>query len=347
MRKTLFFLILSLGFLNAEPRIHEKVLICGVCRDVASRLTEMTKIVEQIGSLFEDYRVLIYENDSKDRTLRVLSYWSIKNPRVTVKSEKLDNQFLDSIAINQKNGTIFRPELIARARNKVLDMALAEEYASFPYLIWLDMDFVIPPTYEGIVEVFQSTQEWDAVFAYGLDPPGTYWDWYAFRDATYPIGPELMGDYWWRLNKKLALSRYGEWHPVYSAFGGCGIYRKSSIIDCRYSAIVTQDLEVFDRQLIEKGSQTGHPHILKYLSDENELNPIIHIDQPQPNLPKIEDSNIGIALNDQIDCLIWRMNFYTYQYPSLCEHVPFHASMILRGHDKLFINPRLVFTYGG
>ncbi|MBS0604573.1 MAG: hypothetical protein JSS60_05995 [Verrucomicrobia bacterium] len=27
--------------------------------------------------------------------------------------------------------------------------------------------------------------------------------------------------------------------------------------------------------------------------------------------------------------------------PWTCEHVPFHASMILKGHDRLFINPRL------
>ncbi len=119
------------------------------------------------------------------------------------------------------------------------------------------MDFKIPPKFEGIVETFQDQRDWDAVLAYGVDPSRTYWDWYALRDRNYPIGSELLGNYWWYMPKKLSLNMNSDWYPVYSAFGGCGIYKKSSIQDCRYSAVVTEDLDLLTQWQIEKGKRSN------------------------------------------------------------------------------------------
>jgi hypothetical protein len=208
------------------------------------------------------------------------------------------------------------------------------------------MDFSVPPDLEGMVEIFQTNREWDAVFAYGIDSQEVYWDWYAFRDRDDRIGSELLGNYWWYMPRPFRLSYSDDWHPVYSAFGGCAIYKKSSIAGCRYSAIVTKDLETLSRRLIEEGRQIDHPQVLRYLDGIQNLSSIVTIKYPDTGLPSITDPDTGIHCAELGDSLIWRMSSFVYQYPSVCEHVTFHASMIARGHDKLFIHPRLIFRYG-
>lgn len=328
--------------------IPEKVLICGICRDVESRLPHTIEIMERIGDLFQDYRIIVYENNSTDRTKNILQGWGQRNFRVFVQSENINHEQLASSIINIKHdGKFYRPEEIARARNIVLDKVMSEEYKDFPYVIWMDMDFKIPPALNGIIEVFKSGKEWDAVFAYGLDPTNHYWDWYAFRDAKDPLGSEVLGNDWWYLKKNFSLLQSDDWYPVYSAFGGCGIYKKSSIEGCKYSAIVTKDLEQWVKHMLVQEQFSNNHHILLYQDKMKRLRRTLYIPSPVPNLPKIEDPNRGIFLNDAPDAVVWRMSSFVYQYPSVCEHVPFHASMIVRGHGKLFINPRLVFTYGG
>lgn len=328
-------------------QIHERALICGVCRNVESRLEKTKSIMESIGNLFEDYRILVYENNSTDKTPQILLSWANNNLKVKVTVDHLSATDCAQIFIHtHADGSFFVPEQIARARNIILDMALCKDYEEFPYLIWMDMDFVLEPNLDGFIDTFYSNENWDAVFAYGVDPQNMFWDWYAFRDKNYPIGSELLGMYWWYMPKQLSLCPGDAWYPVYSAFGGCGIYKKSSINNCRYSAIVTQDLETHAKQLIENGIQTFHPQVITYTKFCNQLDEIYTIEKPMTNLPSTFNLNTGIVLHDNPGALVWRLSSFVYQYPSVCEHVPFHASMIVNGHGNLFINPRLVFRYG-
>lgn len=327
--------------------IHQQVLVCGVCRNVEPQLGKTIEIIESIGRLFDDYRVLVYENNSTDNTPKLLSTWASKNRKVWVKSENLTKEQLEELIVNiHEDGRFFVPEQIARARNLVLNEAFKEEYAAFPYLIWVDMDFVRFPDFEGFIDTFQANREWDAVFAYGVDPLNIFWDWYAFRDKTYPLGSELLGMEWWYMPKYLSLSRDDSWYPVYSAFGGCGIYKKASIEGCRYSGLANSDLEVHSKRLIQDGIANKDAQVLKYLKFNTELQQISKIPAPCTRLSPIRDAATGIVIHDEPNALIWRMSSFVYQYPSVCEHVPFHASMIIRGHDKLYINPKLMFRYG-
>lgn len=343
-----FFFLLSLCLYAtlSAGQIQERVLICGVCRNVEPRLAKTIQIMESIGALFEDYQILVYENNSTDRTAAILQSWAKRNPKVWLKSETLSRKELEQYIINVfKDGRLFVPEEISRARNVVLEKALSPTYKDFPYLIWMDMDFVKFPNFEGFIDTFHSTQEWDAVFAYGIDPRYFHWDLYAFRDAHFPLGSEILGNDWWYMDKTtFSLSINDPWYPVYSAFGGCGIYKKSSIQNCRYSAIVTPDLETHIKTVLKR--HNDHPHVLKYLSFLSHVESLHLIQEAKPNLPKILNPNVGVILHDDPDALVFRMSSHVHQYPSVCEHVPFHASMITHGHDKLYINPKLVFYYG-
>ena len=324
--------------------IQEKVLLCGTCKNVGHVLPSTINIMEKIGGLFADYKIIIHENNSTDNTKSILQNWASQNANVYIQLEDLTPEEIAKVAINiDKDGGYFKADFIARGRNIVLDKALSPEYEGYDYIIMMDMDFETPPPAESIIEIFSSDQEWDAVFAYGLSKIDEYWDWYAFRDYNQPLGPELLGHDWF-VPKKWFLNQEDQWYPVYSAFGGCGIYKKSSIKGCRYSGTVTKNMETLYKQIIEAGKLSNHPIILKYLNDTCKL-PKIHISFPaRPNLPKIKEP-AGIILSDSPDALAWKMNSFTYQYPAVVDHAPFHADMIANGHGKLFINPRFIFEY--
>ncbi|MFN4174841.1 MAG: hypothetical protein ACK4HV_07050, partial [Parachlamydiaceae bacterium] len=134
----------------------------------------------------------MYENNSTDSTKDILKNWQLKNKKVIALSENIDEKILKQTIVNYKNGAFFKPEEIARARNIVLDRAMSAEFKEYSYVIWIDMDFKLAPNLEGINELFNEPTDWDAVFAYGIDPPGTYWDWYAFRDKNEPLGSETL-----------------------------------------------------------------------------------------------------------------------------------------------------------
>jgi len=216
--------------------IDEKVIICGVVKDGADdRFPFSINIVEKIGSLFKDYSVEIYENNSTDNTKIYLKAWRETNQRINYVSEDVNIPTLN-------HGQI-KTEYIAYARNKVMEKLDEPKYSDFNYVVWIDLDFKYEPDYEGFIDSFSRREEWDAVFANGVAPDNRYWDWFALRDEVDPYGPEFIGDSGWYVEKRFSVvSDDGFLYPVMSAFGGCGIYRKEAILGCKYSGVVTKDL---------------------------------------------------------------------------------------------------------
>lgn len=328
--------------------VKNKVVICGVAKDIADRIPYSLKIIEQIGTLFSDYKVLIYENDSSDNTANIIWDWSqTDKSRINFLAGHIDYTLLSDVIVNRgETGELFKPEAIARARNIIMDHVERPYFEDCEYVVWMDLDFKLEPNYDGIREVLQSDREWDGVFAYGMDREGNHWDWYPFRDGQVPLGSELIGQDWWYLPRKgWKLDQAGEWYPVYSGFGGCAIYRRESIKGCRYSGLVTEDLSRFYRTLI---SEMPHNKIIQRYA-ERSGDYYVNLDKvPSGNSPPIDyykDPKLAFRIPNSP--LAWRMSSFAYRYPSVCEHVPFHASMSVKGHGKFFINPRMVFTYGG
>ncbi len=341
----LFLTITLFKFTSLHALIQEKVIICGVCRNVETTFPKTCAMIEEIGQLFQDYRVIVYENNSTDQTALLLKCWEARNNRVFIKSEYVSDEDYAKIVINQTwDKQVFRPERIAIARNKVLDIAFSPTYDSIPYVIWIDMDFEVMPNYEAIVEVFQNSDRWDGVLAYGIDSNDHFFDWYALRSRLYPFGPELLGsEAWDAMNKSLTLAPQEDWYPVFSAFGGLGIYKKSSIVGCKYAAVVTEELVELTSQLMKSEDFILVRSIKKYQRSCHSFPNVFSLPFPAVNLPPmLGDVGFKLFSNEE---LIWRMNCGVTQYPSVCEHVPFHASMIQKGHGKLFINPRLVMVY--
>lgn len=317
--------------------IPEKVLICGVGRDIEKAVPNTTASIEKLGREFLDYTAIIYENNSKDETRSLLQAWAERNSRVVFISEELSRKVLAQQLQMKK---VTRTEAIARARNIVLDKAMQPQYDDYKYVIWADLDFLTPWDIDNIVEtILNPEQEWDAVLGNGA------YDLFALRTPMFPIGFELVGKLYWdrldEIREKFHLDSNGSWVPVYSAFGGLGIYKREAIQGCSYSGVVTKDLEQSVKSWLADASQE-----VCFFQDYENLKketPVIDLKEPFLVRRKKYPDQLGIRLKNGLGVgeIIWFSCTRRDRLPSTCEHIPFHASMAQKGHEKIFINPRL------
>jgi hypothetical protein len=299
----------------------EKLLILGVGKNIAPCLPNMITKLEQLGSHFKDYHVIIYENNSTDQTADVLNLWMLQNPKVTIISEYLSPEQLHartkSHALRDKAPC--RMELIAFARNHVLKQAMRDEYSDYNYVVMTDLDFRHGWSVDDVIASFNCVDEWDCIAANGVHGDRYHYDRFAYRDEQFPLGPELLGEEFWRirLEQPIAFEPGSALKKVYSAFGGMALYKKSSLKDCWYSGYVTDDLMHLSVQIINN-LQPGHLYFKVY----SHL-----IGKTSKPLPLVFIANSG------------------YDLPVVCEHTTLHASMILKGHDKIYVNPKLLCYY--
>lgn len=340
MKKWLILCFFWTFSLESSAPIPEKIVICTICRDASLYLPEMISQMESIGSFFQDYRVVIYENNSEDDTPSQLYRWKRENPKVSPLVEFLPDSELEQKIVNRNNNQFSRAEQRALARNKALSMALSQFSEEFSYILWIDANVQVLALNE-LIDTFQKSDRWDAVFAYRKDKEGHFHDWHAFRDALFPFGPELIGDAWYTETRQFSLSENAAWHPVYSAFGGCAIYKRSLLKDYKYSALVGPSLEGSAKEWFFLGLAQHQPSVYCYLQNLKDVSTYVYLDAPRLNLPPLPKERCGICLSKE-PLLIWRIHGTSYQYPEVCEHVSLHASMYRDGHRRLFINPRLI-----
>jgi hypothetical protein len=331
--------------------IDEKVIICGVAKNVEAAVPNTIRSIETIGAQFSDYQVIIYENNSGDGTKKLFRNWAKKNSKVIFISENVSHEQLGEESCMRKEN---RTESIARARNIVLDQIMRSDFDDFKYVIISDLDFAwYPWDVDNIVDtILHPEHEWDAVFANG------FYDEFALRTPELPIGYELVGAHYWWFHEKIRnnVAQYFEdksssstWKKVYSAFGGLAIYKREAMKDCRYSGVVTKDLETVTLKWLEEAYKNPNtPLLSNYQTLLNTL-PVYNIKSNYIHNRHTYPDHIGVYLNNKYGNgkIVWFSCERDDTLPWTCEHIPFHATMILNGHDKLFINPRLIQTVAG
>lgn len=315
----IFLLIIGLLEANEPP----KVVICGVCRNVGKTVENTKRNIEKLAKQLKDYRVIIYENNSTDGTAYLFQKWANENNNVLFISKNIDENSLN----------LSRTQKIAQARNHVLDIVKDPYYESFPYILFVDLDFTTPWPIDAILDSINIPGDWDVISANGImnRTVNTYYDRYAYRDVNYPLGPELIGDYFWN-------RVYSTWFniedlypnynliPVYCAFGGMAIFKRQSIMNASYVGLVTDDLHKYYSYIFSDISPF-HPEYRYYLM----LN----------GLTEYEFAKVPILFRGNTV----REHENDPMRPTCCEHLTFFASMFVDGHTKFYVNPKMKIQY--
>jgi hypothetical protein len=207
----------------AKKMKQYNVIFGGTCRTVEPNIKNILNHIAICGKKFNDYSVIIYENDSSDRTREILNH------------NKLDNyHYIFEDNVNEPK----RTKRLEHGRNIVLDKVREINKDNYyHYLIILDMDNV---NNDGkFVETIDScfvTDDWDVMAA---NQEGLYYDLWALRNK------DLNHDCWYEHGDgknicsdiKINYSS-GKLIEADSAFGGGAIYKLSSIPnECRYNGV--------------------------------------------------------------------------------------------------------------
>jgi len=196
-------------------------VVAGLARDLGDRLPHATASIDAIGGLFGDYRVVLYENDSRDGTPDRLRDWL--RPQDYLRSE---TRHLPKWA------SIRHPDRGAQmaAYREQLRQDIVEHGGAADVVLILDTD-IAAFSLDGIAHTL-GQDDWDVVGSLGLKEikgRTVNYDVWAWRDVNHP-DPHNR----WQINPRTA-PRGAALQPVWSCFGGLAIYRAATMRAAGYS----------------------------------------------------------------------------------------------------------------
>lgn len=222
-----FILIIILGFLLSKKKEHfsnnfqkikDSVVIVGCAKNIEKSLPTSLKKIDMLINLFEKSNVIIFENDSTDNTLNILTKW------------KGDRNNIEVISESKENNPILRKERtyrLAYGRNVLLDKArLLNPY----YFINMDLDNVVGKLNKNnFLKIFDLKEDWSML---GSNNNGNYRDLWALRCKGWLEGDYHQGYKFYKGNRRI--DKKEPPIEVDSCFNGFAIYKMKYLKDCRY-----------------------------------------------------------------------------------------------------------------
>ena len=220
-----------------------KIVLCGCTKDSEKYIRNHIYKLYTIRNLCNQLRIIIYENDSTDSTIKILK-----------SMVEVDHVINETLPFKKD-----RIKTLCHGRNKLLEYVF-EHYKNYDLMIMVDLDDVISEfNYKMLENVFSEYKlsEWDVLTANNY---GVYYDIYALRTRSNHIWTSGMNyDCWNTINSQrrqiellsggqISKNEYiellyrhikdyqkkiphtGDLIPVISAFGGMAIY-KINILD--------------------------------------------------------------------------------------------------------------------
>jgi hypothetical protein len=199
-----------------------KCCICGTIRNCGVYLNKIFENMELLGSLFDDYVIILYYDHSDDDTLNIIK-----------KYQEINSKFL--FYINNETLLPYRTFRLALGRNFCID-TIRNHYSDYEYFIVMDCDERCTKNMDlNIMKLYLSRNDWDSLSF--MHPDGYYDCWalsiypYISNCFIYNIGSHPGVDKVNRIVKKIRKSNLIR---CSSAFNGLAIYRTNKFINCRY-----------------------------------------------------------------------------------------------------------------
>jgi hypothetical protein len=222
--------------------------ICGPVKNCGPYLSKVLCNMEKIGSLFDNYKIIIYYDQSSDNTLKILKEYQNINPNMI-------------FYVNQKPLSKFRTHNIATARNLCLKF-VRENKERFPFFIMMDCDDVnCKEVNIDILKKYLHLNSWDGL-SFNTSPK--YYDIWGL--SIYPFCfsynhfennvryYDIMQNYVDIILKKA--KEENKLVECISSFNGFSLYRTSIFLNTYYDGRVRLDL-------IPKANLEAHKNITK------------------------------------------------------------------------------------
>jgi len=225
--------------------ITKRLVICGLARNIENPLPQKIIELEKIGSHFIDYRVVIFESDSTDRTRQKLMEWSSRNKKVILLDCVVPNCVFDNPRFSHTSYHKDRIDKMADYRNQYLDY-VKKKLNNYDYMLVTDMDIIGNHDIDSFFTNFNK-KNWDAIYIngnknffkiinYNYDP-------FAYLDI---VSDKFVNDRKKNYNDTFEFFRViditlktkylpFDFIEVKSAFNGYGLFKIKSILDTTYS----------------------------------------------------------------------------------------------------------------
>jgi hypothetical protein len=206
-----------------------KCCICGTIKNVGQYLDKIFQNMEFIGSLFENYVIILYYDTSTDNTLNKIRQYQLKNDKL-------------QIIINSDVPLEYRTHRIAKGRNACLDM-IKTKYSDYEYFIMMDCDdrcsynIRLPL----LKHYLYNNASWDSL---SFNHPTGYYDTWALSIRPFVVSCHNFKNinagqaYITKLIKQTPPNKLIR---CFSAFNGFAIYKLEKFNNCVYDGTFRLD----------------------------------------------------------------------------------------------------------
>jgi hypothetical protein len=227
---------------------NSSVSICSIVRDCQFNLKKNIPRIERLRLLFKDSEVIVYENDSKDKTLEILKNWESRSYNIHVFSDTFESSTIPLKQTGNENPyfSISRIEKMLFYRNKYMHY-LNNNGIKRDYVIVVDLD-IANFCIDGIIHSFGTSINWDCISANGISISSNFTKQYHDSYALIEYGKLnfIQTEQSIKLNR-IRYSFLKKGMPllvVDSAYGGLAVYKWYSIKDTYYSYLKNNDFRV-------------------------------------------------------------------------------------------------------
>lgn len=198
-----------------------KCCICGTVRNCGPYLDKIFQNMELIGSLFEDYVIILYYDESCDNTLEKLKTYQSKNKKLI-------------FYVNKSTLLEYRTYRLALARNYCINI-IKEKFGDYPYFIMMDCDDICARDIKvKLLNNYLHRNDWDAL---SFNHPIGYYDTWALSKRPYVLSCHHFRDPGQGQRTIMNIIKKTPRHKLIkciSAFNGFAIYRTQKFINCYY-----------------------------------------------------------------------------------------------------------------
>lgn len=226
-----------LNLKNSKTLMKTKnVIIYGTIRDIENHFICSFSNITTLSSYFNKVYIIIFENDSTDKTRDLLKSWQKNNCKNTTKHVLLYDNLEQQIPL--------RASRLAYCRNEILNYIFGNNlHNEYHYALHCDLDDRFwSIDYDSICNCFQyDLEEWDVMTC--VNKNNSYYDFWALRCPQSWFNINIFSceanniDYSTKTGEfEKLISQSEGLIPVTSSFNGMGIYKLKSMKNCKYDA---------------------------------------------------------------------------------------------------------------